>query len=83
MIEHQECTPGTSINMGQNERMISAIAGSLLLYYVMNKNKASTLFAMAAGYLVYRGVSGHCPLYSLRERIATAEEDNNIGMRHE
>lgn len=83
MTEYDELITETPVNMGQNERTISAIAGSLLLYYVMKKNKASALLAMAAGYLIYRGVSGHCPLYSLRGKIATDEEDNNIGMRHE
>jgi uncharacterized membrane protein len=55
-------------NVGKAERVISAVAGSLLLYHFTRKHKAETLLLLAGGYLLYRGASGHCNLYSALER---------------
>ncbi len=52
-------------NIGKTERMISAIAGSLLLYKITKKHKSDTLLLLAGGYLLYRATSGNCPIHSL------------------
>jgi uncharacterized membrane protein len=80
MSDNDELISGAPINIGHRERTISAIAGSLLLYYVTRKHKAGALLALAGGYLTYRGISGHCPLYSLRDR-RLAPDGRNINVR--
>jgi len=49
-------------NLGEGERALSAIAGSLLLYFVTKKHKKESLLLLGAGYLLYRGLSGKCPV---------------------
>ena len=49
-----------AVNIGDNERIISALAGSLLLYATAKKNTVNTLLLLGGGYLLYRAVSGHC-----------------------
>ncbi|HVU53661.1 MAG TPA: SRPBCC family protein [Puia sp.] len=48
--------------LGKTERAISAVGGSLLLYFVSRKHKRESLLLMAGGYLLYRAVSGKCPV---------------------
>jgi uncharacterized membrane protein len=49
-----------AVNIGDNERILSALAGSLLLYATAKKNTVNTLLLLGGGYLLYRAVSGHC-----------------------
>src|ERR1700727_2001957 len=49
-----------AVNVGDKERMLSALAGSLLLYATAKKNTVNTLLLLGGGYLLYRAVSGHC-----------------------
>jgi uncharacterized membrane protein len=69
------------VNVGRTERTISAIAGSLLLYYVSKKNKGAAFMALASGYLLYRAVSGHCTVYSAVGRIRNTDHPSNINIR--
>ena len=48
--------------LGRTERTISAVGGSLLLYFVSRKRKKETLLVLAGGYLLYRAVAGRCPV---------------------
>ena len=68
-------------NVGKTERVISAIAGSLLLYKITQKHKADTLLLLAGGYLLYRATSGHCPIHSLFSREKRAGHPHNINVR--
>jgi len=56
------------INVDSNERIISAAVGAFLLSGGLNnllKNPIKGLVKTAlGGYLLYRGASGHCPVYS-------------------
>src|ERR1700733_12274012 len=49
-----------AVNVGDKERMLSALAGSLLLYATAKKNTINTLLLLGGGYLLYRAVTGHC-----------------------
>lgn len=69
------------VNTGKTERIISAIAGSLLLYKITQKHKADTLLLLAGGYLLYRGASGHCPVHSLISRVRGADHPRNINVK--
>ncbi|HEX9509216.1 MAG TPA: SRPBCC family protein [Puia sp.] len=69
------------VNTGRTERVISAIAGSLLLYKITQKHKADSLLLLAGGYLLYRGISGHCPIHSLFSREKGVDHPRNVNVR--
>jgi uncharacterized membrane protein len=50
-------------NVGDAERVISAVAGSLLIYATTKKHPVNTLLLLGGGYLLYRAVAGHCAVY--------------------
>src|SRR5947209_7920082 len=58
---------GGVVNVGQSERIASAAIGAWMLSSGLNniiKNPIKNLVKAAlGGYLLYRGVSGHCALY--------------------
>jgi len=47
-------------NIGKNERIASAVSGSVLLYRAFKKK--SFLTGIAAGYMLFRGATGYCPI---------------------
>ena len=52
-------------NVGDAERLLSAVAGgALLVSGLRQRSFTGTLLSAFGGYLVYRGVSGRCELYS-------------------
>ena len=52
-------------NVGDNERIVSAIAGSGLITYGISKGGLlGTALSLVGGGLLYRGATGHCHLYS-------------------
>lgn len=51
-------------NVGDTERIISAAGGSLLMIQgLRHRSWSGALMAIAGGYLLYRGATGHCPVY--------------------
>lgn len=50
-------------NLGTTERVISTLGGSFLLYNVLSQREKSISKLLAGGYLLFRGVSGHCYIY--------------------
>jgi uncharacterized membrane protein len=79
MTVKNESTGKPTVNLSQNERTASAIAGSLLLYYAVKKHRPGALLALAGGYLAYRGLSGHCTLRALNnERILPLGHNINV-----
>jgi uncharacterized membrane protein len=63
-------------NVGDNERIISAIAGSGLITYGLSKRGlvGAAVSLLGTG-LLYRGATGHCHLYSAVDKT-TAEPEN-------
>jgi uncharacterized membrane protein len=54
-----------AINVGRTERQVCALAGTgLVLLGLRQRSVPGMLFAAAGAGLVYRGASGHCPLYA-------------------
>jgi uncharacterized membrane protein len=72
---------GMPVNVGHTERTLSAIAGSLLLYYVTKKHKGDALLLAGGGYLLYRAVSGHCPIAGLFHRKAGTGHASNVNVK--
>jgi uncharacterized membrane protein len=70
-------------NIGDGQRVLSAITGSLLLYFVSKKHKADSLLLLGGGYLLYRAVSGHCPLSSVFKGKGPSGQGSNINVRSE
>jgi len=55
-----------AVKIGDKERLLSALAGSMLLYATAKKHTVNTLLLLGGGYLLYRAVTGHCAIYSAR-----------------
>ena len=52
------------MNIGYNERMVGAIGGPLIAAYgLIRGTPAGFLLAAGGGYLFYRSLTGHCPIY--------------------
>ena len=55
----------TNVNIGSNERWLTAIAGGTLATYGLIRRSPASLMLSALGvYLVARGASGYCPMYA-------------------
>jgi hypothetical protein len=50
-------------NVGTAERVLSAVAGVLLVLWGLRRALPALPFLLIGGYLLYRGASGSCPLY--------------------
>ena len=57
-------TGANGINVGQTERMLSAIGGGVLaLYGLKRRGVDGAALALLGGLLAHRGVTGHCHVY--------------------
>jgi uncharacterized membrane protein len=81
MHPHTNSANQSSVNVSKTERAITAVAASLLLYQTMKKHKANSLLLLGGGYLLYRAITGHCPLYSLRGQRAKGPHNINVRTR--
>jgi uncharacterized membrane protein len=55
---------GRAVNVGENERMASAIAGGALALYGLRRGSLGGLLLAGLGAaLGYRGITGHCSMY--------------------
>jgi uncharacterized membrane protein len=78
----------SGVNVGDGERMLSALAGAVLGLYGLARIRLSGLvLAGLGGALVYRGLGGHCSLYRLlgidRAATLTGERVGNRGIKIE
>ncbi|HTR29092.1 MAG TPA: SRPBCC family protein [Puia sp.] len=64
------------INLGERERLASALAGSLLIYATARRHRINTLLLLGGGYLLYRAVTGHCALSAISARRSRAAGDD-------
>lgn len=70
IAQHAQRTPSSGegrsrhVNVGQTERLASALAGGFALALGLSRRSApGTVMAALGSALVYRGVSGHCHVY--------------------
>jgi uncharacterized membrane protein len=70
-------------NVGAVERGVSLASGlALLAYIVSRKPRLSLLLTLDAGYMIYRGTTGHCVVYQSLG-INRAEGDSHHGIQVE
>jgi uncharacterized membrane protein len=56
-------------NVGDNERIVSAVAGSGLITYGLAKGGLfGTALSLLGGGLLYRGATGHCHVYGALDK---------------
>lgn len=83
--EFQSHSDSGVVNVGQGERIASAAIGAWLLTSGINgitKNPIKALIKSAlGGYLLYRGASGHCMLYSSLGKTKGVTHTPNINIR--
>ena len=67
--------------LGKAERAISAIGGSLLVYLVTRKHKKESFLLAAGGYLMYRAISGNCPVSAALRKGGRDRRPSNVNVR--
>ncbi len=63
-VEPAERSQTSSMNVREPERLASVIAGGALAIYGLRSDSARLPTLLVGGYLLYRGLSGHCPIYN-------------------
>lgn len=58
-------TPDRPINVGHIERLASVVAGAFIVTQVIKRHKTQSVLFATGGYLLYRGMTGHCSFYAL------------------
>lgn len=82
MNENSAVGPKLPVNVSSWERVASVAAGSFLVFNSLRKrNKSSIIQAAAGGLLLFRGVSGNCPLYTLAGRHHLPDPVKNINIK--
>ncbi|MCY7421606.1 MAG: DUF2892 domain-containing protein [Chitinophagaceae bacterium] len=82
MNENAAVGPKLSVNVNSWERVASVAVGALLaIDGLRNKNKSGLIKAAAGGYLMFRGASGHCPVYSVAGKHHLPDPAKNINIR--
>lgn len=68
------------VNVGRAERGVSLATGAALLAYTLTRRPKLTLpLALEAGYMIYRGATGHCVFYQMLG-INRAEANGHEGI---
>jgi uncharacterized membrane protein len=72
----------SGVNVDETERILSMVGGGLLIAYML-RNRSPLSFAAGAlgAELVYRGVTGHSPIYDLLEKNTATGVDLPIELR--
>ena len=71
-----------SVNVGQVERVASVAAGTALLFKGLQseEKKSGIAMAVAGGFLLFRGATGHCAMYSLAGKKKLPDTVKNINI---
>jgi uncharacterized membrane protein len=67
-----------SNNIGTNERIVSALGGSYLLYNAFTGKRGGLLKGLTGSFLLYRGVTGYCPITEAIEKQAKDEKGTDV-----
>ncbi len=69
------------VNISKTERVVSLISGSLMLYNALKKKPVNIPQSILSGFMIFRGVSGHCPAYSLAGKNLEEKKPQNINIK--
>lgn len=65
-----------NVNVADSERVLSAAAGAFLLIRALSKRNLGILNTALAGFLLYRGLSGNCPVRTaIDNKVAEVEHE--------
>jgi len=71
-----------TVNVNNTERIISAGVGAFLVFNtIADLKKFSLAKLLAGGFLLYRGATGHCPMYSMLGKDNLPDPVKNINIR--
>src|SRR5678816_1268833 len=73
------------VNVGMGERGVSLISGLAGMYFVLTRRpnlKIGLPMVMDAGYMIYRGATGHCFLYDALEINRSDVGNKGIQVQH-
>ena len=68
-------------NISDDQRVVSAFAGSLLLYFVAKRHRIDSFLLLGGGFLLYRAVTGNCPVTAALRSRSSADDASNINIR--
>lgn len=68
-----------TVNVNDNERLLSVTLGTFFL--TRGLKKVSVLNTLLGGYLIYRGASGHCPVYSQLQRNKYTDKPESVNIQ--
>lgn len=69
------------VNVSPSERFISVFAGAGLLFNALSKAKKNIPESLFAGYLLYRGASGHCIAYNALGKTKPDNKSRNVNIQ--
>lgn len=73
--------PTFNPNVSETERIISCVTGSILLYDSIFRRKQNLPEAAIAGYLLFRGITGHCGVYSAIGKTKPDNRSRNVNIQ--
>jgi len=69
------------VNVSQTERVVSVLSGSLMLYNSLAKKPKSYPRALLSAFMIFRGVTGHCPGYKLAGQTLEPPKVSNVNIK--
>jgi len=68
----------STVNVSNVERIASVLAGSYFMYCLLKDRPKNFTTIASAGLLLYRGVTGHCPVYEAMGKKKLSDPSHNI-----
>lgn len=68
-----------TVNVNDNERLFSVTLGTFFL--TRGLRKVNVLNTLLGGYLIYRGASGHCPVYGQLQRNKYTDKPESVNIQ--
>ena len=67
-VSWQSLTRTDKVNINECERLVSLAGGILIFFYGLSQHRPIRFGCiLTGGYLIYRGLTGHCPAYEAVE----------------
>ncbi|MEX0719624.1 MAG: hypothetical protein WD059_03075 [Balneolaceae bacterium] len=66
MSSNSEGAFGFAPNIDVKERITSVASGAILVHEIVSNRDKSVVKALTAGYMLFRGTTGYCPLSRAR-----------------